>query len=120
MGLLNDDIEGMDHADLYNMREKARGTPDFQALAPAEHQAFARQWTQENPMVAAPSLAIAAPLYYLAKQPPFLAAMQKLGIVGQDATPANFDQLSASYRGIGQGLGLLSTPPRKAGTGTGT
>lgn len=103
-GLLDD----LSHAELFNLREKARGTPDFQKLAPAEHGAFAREWTQEQPWLAAPSLAVAAPLYYLAKQQPIVDIAKRLGLVGQDATPASLDQLAASYRGIGQGLGLLS------------
>lgn len=103
-GLLDD----LDHATLFRMREKARGTPDFQNLAPAEHGAFAREWTKEQPWLAAPSLAVASPLYYLAKQKPLISAAQSLGLVGDDATPASLDQLLASYRGIAQGLGLLS------------
>ena len=73
-------------------------------LAPYEHQAFARQWTQDNPWLAVPSLAIASPLYYAAKQKPILAAAQALGLVGPGATPASLDQLTKSYAGIGQGL----------------
>ena len=96
------------HAQLFNMREKARGTPEFQRLAPAEHGAFAREWTQEMPWLAAPSLAVAAPLYYAAKQRPLIELAQKLGLVGPDATPASLEQLLASYRGIGQGLAQLS------------
>lgn len=103
MGLLD-----LDHATLFNMREKAKGTPDFERLAPAEHGAFAREWTKDQPWLAAPSLAVAAPLYYAAKQKPFVDIAKSLGLVGQDATPASLDQLLASYRGIGQGLGLLS------------
>jgi len=101
-------LEGLDHATLYNMREKARGTPKYQELAPFEHQAFAREWVGENPLVGAASLSIASPLYYLAKQPGLLGLAQRMGIVGEDATPSSLAQLGASYRGIGQGLGLLS------------
>lgn len=111
-GLL--DLNTLDHATLSNMRDKVvPGSPEDQALAPYEHQAFARQWTQDNPWLAVPSLAIASPLYYLAKQRPFVAAGQAMGLVGPGATPASLDQLTKSYSGIGQGLaanlqGLLS------------
>lgn len=111
-GLL--DLEGLDHATLSMMRDKLKGgSPEDQQLAPYEHQAFARQWVGENPLLAAPSLAIASPLYYLAKQKPILVAAQSLGLVGPGATPASLEQLKRSYAGIGQGLmsnlqGLLS------------
>lgn len=103
MGLL----EGLDHATLYQMREKAKGTPEFENLAPYEHQAFAREWVKERPILGTASLAVASPLYYLAKQPGLLGLAQKMGLVGEDATPSSLKQLGASYRGIGQGLGLL-------------
>ena len=100
-------LESLDHATLYNMREKSRGTQKYQDLAPYEHQAFAREWVGENPLIGSASLAIASPLYYLAKQPGLLGLAQKMGLVGEDATPSSLKQLGASYRGIGQGLGLL-------------
>lgn len=103
-GLLDD----LDHATLLNMREKARGTPEYERLAAPEHGAFAREWTKEQPWLAAPSLAVASPLYYLAKSKPLIGAAQSLGLVGNDATPSSLEQLLASYRGIAQGLGLLS------------
>lgn len=77
-------------------------------LAPYEHQAFAREWTRDNPMLAVPSLAAATPLYYLLKQPLLMSMGKSLGLVGPDATPASLDQLQAGFRGIGQGLGLLN------------
>lgn len=111
-GLLN--LEGMDHAQLAMLRDKVKpGSAEDQQLAPYEHQAFARQWTQENPLLAAPSLAIASPLYYAAKHPALIGIAQNLGLVGQGATPSSLEQLKRSYAGIGQGLlsnlqGLLS------------
>jgi hypothetical protein len=64
-------------------------------LAPFEHQAFAREWTRENPYLAVPSLAAAIPVYQGAKL---------LGLGGPDATPASLDQLFAGYRGMMEGL----------------
>lgn len=67
-------------------------------LAPYEHQAFAREWTQDNPMVAAPSLAVAIPGYALAKL---------LGM-SHGRTQPSWEQVVGGYRGIGQGLmGLM-------------
>lgn len=99
------DLLNLSHAQLAMMRDKVKpGSKEDQALAPYEHGAFAREWTTENPLLAAPSLAVATPLYYLAKQKPILSAAQSLGLVGEGATPASFDQLKQSYSGIGQGL----------------
>jgi len=80
------------HAELY----ARRGQGD-QSVAPAEHRAFAREWTQENPLVAVPSLLAAIPGYYTAK---------KLGLV-RSRTPASVEQVSEAYRGVGEGLAAL-------------
>ena len=97
----------MSHAQLSMLRDQLPPDHPLQALiAPHEHTAFAREWTQDNPMVAAPALALAAPLYYLAKQPSLVGLAQRLGLVGDNPTPASTDQLLAAYRGIGQGLGI--------------
>lgn len=99
------DYSKLDHAALSMLRSRVKpGSAEDQQLAPFEHGAFARQWTEENPLLAAPSLAVATPLYYLAKQKPLLDMAQSLGLVGEGATPASLDQLKRSYAGIGQGL----------------
>ena len=66
-------------------------------LAPMEHQAFAREWTQDNPLVAAPSLAVSIPGYALAKL---------LGIQ-HGRTKSSLAEMAGGYRGIGQGLWSL-------------
>jgi hypothetical protein len=63
-------------------------------LAPYEHQAFAREWTQDNPLVAAPALSVAIPGYALAKL---------LGIQSGRTQPS-WAEMAGGYRGIGQGL----------------
>src|SRR5512143_2970901 len=56
------------HAQLLAMRNALPGdSPDQVPLAGQEHQAFAREWTQENPMLALPSLLFAIPGYSAAK-----------------------------------------------------
>ena len=57
---------------------------DQEKLSSMEHRAFARQWVQENPLVAVPSLAVATPLY---------AGAKALGLMSQDP---NDDLLSHS------------------------
>lgn len=121
------ELNGWSHADLSRLREKFANNQMMQSLlAPLEHRAFAREWTAENPMVAAPSLAAAIPAYYLAKQPVALQAMQKLGLVGEGATPASFEQMKQSYQGVGEGLwqafqqGMQPIKDRIVDTGTGS
>lgn len=81
------------HAELYLARGNAPA--ELQAkLAPLEHQAFAREWTQDNPLLAAPSLAVAIPAYTAAKA---------LGLTGA-RSPASLAEMLAAYRGIWQGL----------------
>lgn len=89
---------------VHALREQFVNNPAmYQALAPYEHQAFTYSATKENPFMAVP-LAVASPLYYVAKQPWLIGAAQKLGIVGEGATPPSLDQLKSQLRGIKQGL----------------
>ena len=71
------DYSHMSFADIRKLRDQYPDDSPMQAqLAPYEHQAFAREWTQDNPMVAAPALAVsemlgknaarAAPMWALA------------------------------------------------------
>ena len=93
-------LEALTHAQLSNLRDKYSSDSKIdQRLAPFEHQAFAREYTKENPVTGSIGLAAAIPLYQLAKGAGF---MQN----GGTATPASFDQVKQGYRGIAQGLGL--------------
>ena len=91
--------------EVYN-RRNANGTnhPDYVNYAPYEHQAFARGFVEEHPWTGPPLLALASPGYQLAKLPPFMPYSQKLGFVGEGASPASLDQLLHEFRGIGQGM----------------
>lgn len=84
----------------FNELRSAREQPGANqaALAPQEHRAFAREWTQENPLLAVPSLAFAIPGYAIAK---------KLGLIGARTQPS-FEQMGQSYMGIYDGLKALS------------
>ncbi len=79
------------HDELY--RRRAQGD---QSVAPQEHRAFAREWTQENPYLAVPSLLAAIPLYSAAK---------RLGVI-RARTPGSLNEMAEAYRGVGEGLGL--------------
>jgi hypothetical protein len=84
-------LAGMNHASLYMARQGA--TPEQQkVLSPYEHQAFAREATAENPLMALP---IAAGT--LAYQP------YKM-IMGQARSAPSMDQVTQGLKGVGQGL----------------
>jgi hypothetical protein len=83
-------LSGMDHASLYMLRAKA--PKEVQGLlSPYEHQAFAREAVQENPLLALP---IAAGT--LAYQP------YKM-LMGARSAPS-LDQVTRGLTGVGQGL----------------
>lgn len=83
------------HAELFNIRAKLPQDKETQAnAAPAEHRAFAREWTKENPLVAVPSLLAAIPLYSIAKATGIIKAR----------SPASVDEVAEGYRGIMEGL----------------
>jgi hypothetical protein len=73
-------------------------TADHNQLAPLEHRAFAREWTQENPWLAVPSLAAAIPLYTAAKA---------LGFTNARSKPS-LREIGQGYAGILDGLKSLS------------
>jgi len=83
------------HAQLLAQRNALPPTsPQQIALAAKEHQAFAREWTNESPLVAIPSLLAAIPGYTAAKA---------VGVV-KSRTPASLGEIAAGYKGIGQGI----------------
>jgi hypothetical protein len=85
------------HGDLIRARDRLPSDSlGHRVLAPAEHEAFAREWAEESPLLASLALVPGIPVYQGAKL---------LGIRGKDTTPASFDQLKGSYRGLLEGLG---------------
>lgn len=94
------DYSQLSFADLRKLRDQYPDASPMQAqLAPYEHQAFAREWTQDNPWVAVPSLAVSIPGYGL---------MKLLGLQ-HGRTKASMAEMAGGYRGIGQGLASLMT-----------
>lgn len=89
------DLSTMSHADLLRLRNSIPANdPRQQMLAPYEHQAFAREWTQQNPVAASLSLPFAIPAYTAAKG---------AGLLGARSS-ASLDEMADAYRGWGQGL----------------
>lgn len=83
-------LNQMDHATLYSARGYA--SPEQQnILAPAEHRAFAREATRENPLMGVP-IALAS----LAYQP------YKM-IKGQSRSGAGINQVGQALVGVGEG-----------------
>ena len=86
----------MPWADLTVARERLPvSSAGQQVLAPAEHQAFAREYAQENPWKAGFSMPLMIPSYQLLKL---------FGGGGPNATPASWDQLTHGYKGLWEGL----------------
>lgn len=93
--------ETMSHADLLRLRNSIPpNDPRQQMLAAYEHQAFAREWTRQHPIIAPLSLMFAIPAYTAAK---------KLGIV-HSRTPGSVNEMAAGYDGMWQGLDQAMTP----------
>ena len=86
----------LSHAELYNLRDrdenKSRSVQNI--LAPMEHQAFAREFAQESPLLASVSLPFAIPAYYAAK---------KLGLQKARSDPS-WEEVKGGYTGLMQGL----------------
>ena len=89
------DYSGLTFEQLRALRDQYPDSSPMQAqLAPYEHQAFAREWTQDNPAVAAPALAVAIPGY----------ALLKLLRLQHGRTAPSLAEMAGGYRGIWQGL----------------
>ena len=89
-------LEGMSHSALNLLREYNLDNKEAQTmLAPYEHQAFAREATEENPLYAVP-IALATPLYAAAKS---VGAM-----VDSTTTKPSLKQVGMGLKGVGQGI----------------
>ncbi len=85
-------LASMDHASLYNARAKA--PKEMQGLlAPYEHRAFAREATEENPLLALPIAAgtLTWPLYKM--------------LVSPGRSDPSLNQVGQGLLGVGEGLG---------------
>ena len=87
------DLESLSHEELSRMRNAPEA--DQELLAPLEHQAFAREYASESPLLALGLLG-AIPAYQLGKS---------LGLIGSRTGASQPGaQMAAGYRGLGQGL----------------
>lgn len=94
---MKEEMKRMPHSSLYQMRSQLPNRELQRAIAPYEHRAFAREWTQENPLNAL-SLIPAIPGYQLYKM-----------FTDQSRSGVDFDQIGQGYAGMGEGLsGWLS------------
>ena len=89
------DLTSLSHEDIWRMRDQPGANQE--ALAPLEHQAFAREYASENPL-AAVGLVAGIPAYQAAKG---------VGLLGsRTGTSQPGAQMAAGYKGLGQGWGL--------------
>lgn len=87
------EMEKMSHAELYRARSNAKTPEEQKHIAPYEHRAFAREFTEENPVTGAVGLAVAIPGYQAAKA---LGKGSRTGVDGK--------QLVEGYKGLAEGL----------------
>lgn len=99
----------MSHEQLMRIRLDPKTTLEEQKqVAPYEHRAFAREWTQEQPLIAPASLAVATPLYQVAKA---------VGLTSKDSTSTgpSLEQVKQGYKGISEGVEKAIVEPWKMG-----
>jgi len=89
------DFDPTTHVGLRQLRDQPGA--DQQALAPLEHQAFAREYAAENP-VRALGLVAGIPAYQAAKGVGLLGSRTGASQAGA--------QMAAGYKGLGQGWGM--------------
>lgn len=94
-----EEMAKMSHSDLYNLRDKLTSAEAVKLVAPYEHRAFAREFSQELPVIGPLSVAAATPLYQLTK---LVGAEDKSG--GVKDTPASLEQLKEGFKGIAEGV----------------
>lgn len=90
ISLQKEELAQLPHALLYQARERVP-LEQQGMISPFEHRAFAREATEENPLMALP-IAAAIPLYQLYK-----------GVMGARSQPS-LDQVLQGFTGIGEGL----------------
>lgn len=86
-------LAGMDHYQLYALRDIAKRQDLQDLLAAYEHRAYAREAVGDNPLMAL-SIATAAPLYQIGKL---------TGMVPGRSSPS-LSQLGQGLTGVGEGL----------------
>ncbi|MCI0561998.1 MAG: hypothetical protein MN733_26215 [Nitrososphaera sp.] len=93
------------HAELLAMRSslKDQGASTRQMLAGLEHGAFAREWVEENPLLAVPSLLFATPGYAIGKKVAQATGLDRY-IPYLGGTPPTISQVASGYEGMWSGI----------------
>lgn len=95
----DDEMEKMGWDDLYSLRLKNRGNKENQAaIAPYEHQAYAREEVAKNPIIA-PAFATLPIGYQVAK-------LVRATDTDDMSTPPSLKQMVHGLKGIIQGAGI--------------
>lgn len=93
--MANPDYGTMSWDQLLNLRNAiAPDDPAQNVLGPYEHQAYARETTENSPILGPIQMALAIPAY---------AAARKMGVLHGRSDPS-WDSILAGYRGVGQGI----------------
>jgi hypothetical protein len=100
-------LDKLTHAELV-LRRRAPDA-DHELLAPMEHRAFAREWAQEEPLLAGVSLPFAVPAYTAAKAAGLTNARSPASLVEiMSGYHGMFEGLLNALRGAGQGAPVPS------------
>lgn len=92
MNYTDEELEGLDWQELLALREQARGQAEQNRVANYEHQRYARDTVEENPLMAVPMAAM-IPAYQAFK-----------AVRGNARSEGGLDQMGAGYKGILQGV----------------
>lgn len=103
-----DSMNDMSLMELQRLRRNNQDDPSQATIAPYEHQAFARAWTRDQPVLAPIALTTVQPFYTAAKAIGLTDGMRKLGWLdddGEKESPPSFAEIGRGYKGIAQGWG---------------
>ena len=90
---------------LRNQYPQNQAVQDY--IGPYEHQAYARETVQNSPVLGGLQMAVATPLYTVAKGLGIINAARALGLDQDDGTKssqASFAELGQGFKGMGQGI----------------
>jgi len=102
--------DAMDEMPLWKLQKIRRENQDDatqKAVGPFEHQAFAREWSRDNPAVAPLAVATVNTPYTVAKAIGVTDKLREWGLLDKDGekeSPPSFEEWARTYKGIGQGV----------------
>jgi hypothetical protein len=103
-----DQMNTMSWGKLINLRNQFGSNQAVQDyVGPYEHQAYARETTQDSPFLGGLQMAVVTPAYSVAKGLGIINAARALGADEDDGTrqsQSSWDELTQGFKGIGQGL----------------